>query len=448
MNTDQQPDSKRTGVPTLMPDPSGRIGNFQLQTLLARGGMCEVWKAWDTKAERPNGVRSNFVESDCHPFTKPRSTIMVAYCRKPEGRIGNAHPLVVVLLAGIFITLVALLLVVILRKGGENNGPPPPPPPPKQIDNPNRVQEIARKGKTYTMQLKGGFDARIEDKDWGIKQVINVAFAFEMPVTRTIESNDGRKIVELRQFGMITTTKLLSEVEAVKFDIGTLGTTLLVGGLEAAAPGSGMVALGAKAVAEAMLQTGAQMLLDENAKAFGSIDSLSGKKVRIVYVDGQGVTSVEPIDCELSESERDYVFTTAVLSDYYAMPDMEIKPGGTWTIDGGQLGGLLDPTLRGLARGEVVVARGSDREEGGKQLAQLRIQRGFLTIDTSDASRRRIGRFEPRGTLTYNITDSHIQAADMSGIMRIEDVSKDHILFEARFFTQPKLQISYSCAMQ
>jgi len=60
-----QPEGKpwndRDGVPTLAPDvplpgvagPGVMIGNFQLQSLLGRGGMGEVWKAWDTKAERP-----------------------------------------------------------------------------------------------------------------------------------------------------------------------------------------------------------------------------------------------------------------------------------------------------------------------------------------------------------------------------------------------------------
>jgi formylglycine-generating enzyme required for sulfatase activity/serine/threonine protein kinase len=51
----------RDGVPTLMPNaqlpgtagPGVQIGNFELQTLLGRGGMGEVWKAWDQKAERP-----------------------------------------------------------------------------------------------------------------------------------------------------------------------------------------------------------------------------------------------------------------------------------------------------------------------------------------------------------------------------------------------------------
>jgi eukaryotic-like serine/threonine-protein kinase len=49
------------GVPTLMPDapqpgtpgPGVMIGNFELQTVLGRGGMGEVWKAWDQEGDRP-----------------------------------------------------------------------------------------------------------------------------------------------------------------------------------------------------------------------------------------------------------------------------------------------------------------------------------------------------------------------------------------------------------
>ncbi|MCL4205629.1 MAG: SUMF1/EgtB/PvdO family nonheme iron enzyme [Pirellulaceae bacterium] len=51
----------RNNIPTLMADAQVpgvagagvQIGNFQLQTLLGRGGMGEVWKAWDQKADRP-----------------------------------------------------------------------------------------------------------------------------------------------------------------------------------------------------------------------------------------------------------------------------------------------------------------------------------------------------------------------------------------------------------
>jgi len=49
------------GIPTLMPDaaqpgtagPGVMIGNFELQTVLGRGGMGEVWKAWDQEGDRP-----------------------------------------------------------------------------------------------------------------------------------------------------------------------------------------------------------------------------------------------------------------------------------------------------------------------------------------------------------------------------------------------------------
>jgi len=60
-HSEGKPWNDRDGVPTLAPDAASpgvagagvQVGNFQLQTLLGRGGMGEVWKAWDTKAERP-----------------------------------------------------------------------------------------------------------------------------------------------------------------------------------------------------------------------------------------------------------------------------------------------------------------------------------------------------------------------------------------------------------
>jgi eukaryotic-like serine/threonine-protein kinase len=58
--SDHQGWNARDGEPTLLPDralggrlaPGVRIGQFELQTLLGRGGMGEVWKAWDPKVPR------------------------------------------------------------------------------------------------------------------------------------------------------------------------------------------------------------------------------------------------------------------------------------------------------------------------------------------------------------------------------------------------------------
>ena len=48
----------------------------------------------------------------------------------------------------------------------------------------------------------------------------------------------------------------------------------------------------------------------------------------------------------------------------------------------------------------------------------------------------------------YNLTDNYLEEARLTGKFIVEKVSKDHILFEARFKMEPKLQISYSCKMK
>ena len=175
---------------------------------------------------------------------------------------------------------------------------------------------------------------------------------------------------------------------------------------------------------------------------------LSGKTVRITYVDGVGIESVEPIDCSLSDSERNFVKASAVVSDYYIMPQLDIKVGGTWTIDGGQFGGFIDPSLRGVPSGEIVVVRDSNHTETGKQYATLRIQSGYLKINESDDRTRRIGTFTPRGTFRYSLSDRIVERASLRGDMVIERVSKDHLLFEARFKVTPKITVNYSCKIK
>lgn len=60
----------------------------------------------------------------------------------------------------------------------------------------------------------------------------------------------------------------------------------------------------------------------------------------------------------------------------------------------------------------------------------------------------RVGSFDPRGTLRFNITEGYIESAELNGELAVETVSKDHILFEARFRTRPRMQVIYSCQLQ
>jgi hypothetical protein len=371
---------------------------------------------------------------------------------------------VIFLLSGILLAFI--VLIVILLTGRQQDSPSPERPitsgetvnrselfnspvPPKFIGDEKRIKEVAQEKKTYVHLAKGGFDARVEDKDWATRKVVNLAYAYEMSGSRMIESNDGKKIVEIRQFDSVRTVKLLSEVESVTIDLGAPSQLVLGIVLDwAGGSGTGEAILAAKPIAEKILREGAQYIADNNTKAFGEIDSLSGKKIRVTFVDGEGVVAIEPIGCSLNADERDFAFNTATLLDYHALPNIEFKPGETWTIDGGELGGMLDPSLRGASHGEIVVAREPDFDEGGKQYAKLTIKKGFLNIDSSDASQRRIGSFTPRGFLKYNIVDRYVESAELTGDMHFETVSKDHLLFEASFKTRPRLQVQYSCKIQ
>ncbi len=391
-------------------------------------------------------------------------------CRRTRGRRGGTNP-VVVLLAGILAALVVLIGVMATQKGCESPGPPGsppertgpvvaegqtvrrselinPPPSPKPVGDPERIKETLRAGKTYHVVLKAGLDSRVEDKAWGVKEVVTLAYAAEMAIDRTVEVNDGKRVVELRHFVTSRNVKLLCDVEGVSIELGAPGV-LLLGALEYVQPGTTAAVATAKPIAEALLGYGGQAVARSNAtRAVAHVDSLSGKKVRITFVDGVGVESVEPVGCTLTAEERDFVFGTATLSDCYILPDVKVAPGKTWAVDGSQFAGFLDPSLRGRPSGQVVIAREADTREGGPPHATLAIREGTVTVDSSDARNRRVGSFTPEGRLLYSLDEGFVDRAALTGRFSVMEVSTDHILFETSFKSNPTLKIDYACTIR
>jgi len=397
-----------------------------------------------------------------------------------SGRRGGVNPAVLVLLSGILVALIVLIVILATQMGGDGTGAgggrptgqasgpsgakatpvvaegqtirrselPAPPESPKPVGDPDRIRQTLQAGKTYQVVIKAGLDARVEDKAWGIKEVVSLAYAAEMEVDRTVESNDGKRVVELRHFVTSRNVKLLCNVEGVTIDLGLPGV-LLLGALETLQPGAGAVAVAAKPVAESLLGLGAEAVARSRVtKAVAHVDTLSGKKVRITYVDGVGVEAIEPVGCSLTAEERDFAFGTAILSDCYILPDVTLAPGKTWQVDGAQLAGLLDPSLRGRPTGRVVIAREADSEQGGKRSATLRVKGGTMLINSSDESTRRIGSFTPEGTLRFSLADGYVDRATLTGRFVLESVSTDHILFETSFRSRPTLQIDYACTIR
>jgi hypothetical protein len=118
-------------------------------------------------------------------------------------------------------------------------------------------------------------------------------------------------------------------------------------------------------------------------------------------------------------------------------------------VDGQHLATFIDPSLRGATSGEVFLKRERSASGAGNQgTAVLRIDHGAIYIDSSDVSQERIGVFRPTGEITFDLTNGYVQEAVLGGQIHVQQVSKDHLLFETSFRSSPELEIQYSCRMK
>jgi hypothetical protein len=321
-------------------------------------------------------------------------------------------------------------------------------PAPKPIGDPDRIRSLLREGQTYQVVLKARLRAKVEDRAYSLKALVNLLYQGEFDFERTIESNDGRQIVELRRFLHCQTIKAESHVDELVFDWGPPGQ-LALGAWALADPQTGAMAIAAKRLAELGFHAAAQHAANQSMKGWAKTDSLAGKSVRITYVDGEGVTRIDPVDCDLTDEEKDFLHHTAVLADGYILPDVRVAPGKTWNVSGQHLATFLDPSLRGVTSGNVILQRErAANSAGGQETALLKIGQGAIYIDSSDASQERIGSLRPSGEITFDLTNGYVRQAELSGQMHVQQVSKDHLLFETSFRSSPELEIQYSCRMK
>lgn len=391
-----------------------------------------------------------------------------ARLRSAKQRAGKTQPIIVGLLVAILLAIIVLIVTIassdspgntnsssgssnavavaegqkVTRTHFDN--------PPELVRNETRFRETARQGRTYTSHVRAGFTCRVEDKDWGVSQVVNTVFESEFVVRRTIEVNDGNRIVELREFKTVRSAKLLTEAD-VTFSIGQ-PNPLLLSSLDYIQPGLGEVALTVsqvrswiEEVASGVVNTAAKV---ETAKAVAKAESLEGKIVRLCYENGRGVVSVEAVKGSLSQEERDLVEETSVLFDYFMLPEKEIAVGETWPVKARHFGVLFDPSWKGTPAGTVTVVRGENRVVDGRRIASLNIDSGSIELNASDKSQHRVGTFTPSGNMEFALDEGYVQAANLAGELNVEQVSRDHVLFEAVFRFRPRLHVSYICDME
>ena len=233
---------------------------------------------------------------------------------------------------------------------------PATPRPLRLLDHPMRVRQLLRPGSTFLVRSKGGFVARTRSSAIGPEdQVRNLACAFESVLTRTITDNDGRRIVEDYHFTSVRTAWLASD-RLLELELGSPDKPLLENIKEADGfAGTKPVALAP--VADAILKSGmhdaAHNAIDE---AVIAVDSLSGKTVRITFVDGVGVESIKPLGCDLTDWELKYLLSLPVVSDAYIVPPKkESEPPGDHFAPGAVLASLLGPAMHGSRLSDTVI---------------------------------------------------------------------------------------------
>jgi hypothetical protein len=183
------------------------------------------------------------------------------------------------------------------------------------LEDPERMKALLPAGSTFDVLVKGGFVARRANLLHGGPRRNHVAYAFEMSYRREIESNDGHQIVETRSFGPVRMAKILSTADDMQLDLGAPDQRLFDGIIfpESAA---GMTAGPLALVAQAMLRPGHDMALTcDTDLAMLENDPLSGKTVRLTYVNGLGVQSVEGLGWSLTGVQLAFLFCQNVLPE-------------------------------------------------------------------------------------------------------------------------------------
>ncbi len=142
--------------------------------------------------------------------------------------------------------IVVLLGVIAFRR----QTPPPPPPggstppaiagqsnpqkalpeesKPTKVDTSRLIQTYTA-GKSYRSIVQVSLTSRGTSKDWGIAVDNTFAYVGELVVTRTVESNDGTKMVVIQAFPAAKTLTAVTQVEGIRIEMPLAGTLMLEG---------------------------------------------------------------------------------------------------------------------------------------------------------------------------------------------------------------------------
>lgn len=376
---------------------------------------------------------------------------------------------------------VVIILMIWIKLGSPQPKTPSPPPPPLAVLEPGQtrtseeikhggfvVQEVTKvdssrlkatyePGKTYASLMKAVVTSKGSYKDWGVTTNLNFHYLAEFQFSRFIVSNDGDRMTYDIQVDRSVTVSVFTKVESVKVELGGWFQTALEigGGLYNLPPGSSEVArqsLESLLNSEISKEFIEQVAADELAKCFTSVESLQGKKARIVVGNGSGVISITPVDCALDGDEQLLLGSMSTYSDVLMMKSLDCKPGDSWLVNGHELMSIFDPSLKSQVGGSVTIRRGKDIGDEQSPKAQLSMAGGVLTLkerhyQSESGKIKQLGSWAPKGDLIFDFESKIVTEASLTGAIEISEESTDHILFQMKNVMRPVYEVQYSAWM-
>lgn len=352
----------------------------------------------------------------------------------------------------------------------------------RPINQPSHLQMIRQEGKTYHSIVLGRLNGRASKSDWGMQGAAYFNYLYGIESSGKILKNDGITVVEERTFKKVTEELLVSEYE-LSVDLGErlqglLSLIELAGGATADNDPTGTSAAAVVVANTIKRMDGSKVAIKKGwvdaarkvgvFKELPQIDPekfeselrmftqgtndhlLEGKTVRITFVDGQGVKTIEPVKCALSEKERDIIIRSNFVLDHYIFPNHKVSPGEDWTVDGDAFAGFLDPRLVGKPGGKVTLVRTADFVGADGAISKkLKLTEGDIVIQETNGSQAVSGQLTGlKGVLTIPDATQVITSAVLSGYSDYQRVSTDHLLFKAQHTMKPSFEIKYQCSVE
>jgi hypothetical protein len=310
-----------------------------------------------------------------------------------------------------------------------------------------RIKLALKPGKSYENVVKFDVEGITRSSQWGSEVEAGFNYLAELHMIRDILENDGQRIVERRRILSCKQIRLVSKVKEVSIRLGAPGV-LILGQVERFLPGTIETVANVKPYLEKMIEKKLQSDLDDdNSRMEKKLDSLSGKTVRLTYVNGQGITDLVCESGDLDSDQDRYLRCSASLSDCYILPDLNLPPGSHWDVPASQFVGYFDPSLRVVPQGEVTIIREADTVSDGRAIANLRLPRSTIEFNDSTSEQSNSGRFTGEGTVEFDLGDRYVRGGDLEGTLECTR-EKDHWIYKESFRFSPKVRVQYSCAMK